>query len=456
MDSLTVSQSLSACSGGSTTSTLSITNDETYTAYLVVEYSINGGSYVEHSSGEDSDDFSLAASGSDTTTFTQALTDGQSIIWRVSGSPTTSNTSATQHTTTAANHTNDCSQPISFSISQSLSACSATGGNRTSTLTITNSESTTSYFKVEKSTDGGSSYTTVNANFSLAGNDTDSSTFTETASSGTVTWRVTGSDTSANFTGLSSSTAASASIDCDVNFSISQALGDCSASGGTRTSTLTITNDESSTAYFKVEKSTDGGSSYSTVNANFSLAAGATDSSTFTETVSDGSSITWRVTGSDTSADFSNLTPSTASGTADCTVSLTASQTLGSCAAGASTSTFTVTNNESYAAYVHVEYSLDGGSTFVEHTLAEDSDNLTLAAGSSDLKDSTDSTVTLTISVAHGQTVIWRATGSPTTVSTGAPTASTTESSEVSCPVIDPSVRNTSCLLYTSDAADDC
>ena len=77
------------------------------------------------------------------------------------------------------------------------------------------------------------------------------------------------------------------------------------------------------------------------------------------------------MTGSDTSADFSNLTPSTASGTADCTVSLTASQTLGSCAAGASTSTFTVTNNESYAAYVHVEYSLDGGSTFVEHTLAE-------------------------------------------------------------------------------------
>ena len=149
------------------------------------------------------------------------------------------------------------------------------------------------------------------------------------------------------------------------------------------------------------------------------------------------------MTGSETSSDFSNLTPSTASGTADCTVSLTASQTLGSCAAGASTSTFTVTNNESYAAYVHVEYSLDGGSTFIEHTLAEDSDNLTLAAGSSDLKDSTDSTVTLTISVAHGQTVIWRATGSPTTVSTGAPTTSTTESSEVSCPVIDPSVRNT-------------
>ena len=104
----------------------------------------------------------------------------------MSASPTTSNSLNVQHTTTAANHTNDCTQPISFSISQSLSACSATGGNRTSTLTITNSESTTSYFKVEKSTDGGASYSTVNANFSLAGNSADSSTFTETASSGTV------------------------------------------------------------------------------------------------------------------------------------------------------------------------------------------------------------------------------------------------------------------------------
>ena len=78
--------------------------------------------------------------------------------------------------------------------------------------------------KVEKSTDGGSSYSTVNANFSLGAGATDSSTFTQAASSGTVTWRVTGSDTSADFTGLSSSTAASASIDCNVDFSISQFL----------------------------------------------------------------------------------------------------------------------------------------------------------------------------------------------------------------------------------------
>ena len=124
----------------------------------------------------------------------------------------------------------------------------------------------------------------------------------------------------------------------------------------------------SSTAYFKVEKSTDGGSTYSSVNDNFSLAGDSSDSSTFTETLSDGSSVTWRVTGSDTSDDFSNLTPSTASGTADCTVSVTVSQALGSCSSGSAISTLSIVNNESYTAYVYVEYSTDGGTTCLLYT----------------------------------------------------------------------------------------
>ena len=65
--------------------------------------------------------------------------------------------------------------------------------------------------------------------------------------------------------------------------SISQALGTCSA--GSNTSTLTIANGDSATRYFKVEYSIDGGS-YTTVNANFSLAASTTDNSTFTQAVS--------------------------------------------------------------------------------------------------------------------------------------------------------------------------
>ena len=71
VNSISASQSLSgSCSAGSKTSTLSITNNESYTAYYVVEYSLNGGSsYTTHTSGEDGDDFSLAASATDNSTF---------------------------------------------------------------------------------------------------------------------------------------------------------------------------------------------------------------------------------------------------------------------------------------------------------------------------------------------------------------------------------------------------
>ena len=55
------------------------------------------------------------------------------------------------------------------------------------------------------------------------------------------------------------------------------------------------------------------------VNANFSLAASTTDNSTFTQSVSDGTTITSGVTGSDTSGDFTGLTASTVtSSTVDC------------------------------------------------------------------------------------------------------------------------------------------
>ena len=96
--------------------------------------------------------------------------------------------------------------------------------------------------------------------------------------------------------------------------SISQSLA---CSGGSKTSTLSIVNGDGST-HFKVEYKIDSGS-YTTVNANFSLAASTTDNSTFTQSVSDGTTITWRVTGSDTSGDFTGLTASTVtSSTVDC------------------------------------------------------------------------------------------------------------------------------------------
>ena len=105
----------------------------------------------------------------------------------------------------------------------------------------------------------------------------------------------------------------------DPSSTVSQSLGSCSGPSGTRTSTLSITNNESYTAYYLVEYSTNSGSSYTTAQTNQSISGGATNT-TNTVVVSDGGSIIWRYKDSRTSNDFSNasyVTLST-SDTVDC------------------------------------------------------------------------------------------------------------------------------------------
>ena len=71
------------------------------------------------------------------------------------------------------------------------------------------------------------------------------------------------------------------------------------ASGGTA-HTLT-----GLTTYYKVEYKIDDGS-YQTANGNVSVAIGATDTSV-TASVAHGSTITWKITDSFTSNDFTNI-----------------------------------------------------------------------------------------------------------------------------------------------------
>ncbi len=105
----------------------------------------------------------------------------------------------------------------------------------------------------------------------------------------------------------------------DPSSTVSQSLGSCSGPSGTRTSTLSITNNESYTAYYLVEYSTNSGSSFTTAQTNQSISGGTTNT-TNTVVVSDGGSITWRYKDSRTSNDFSNATYVTlsTSDTVDC------------------------------------------------------------------------------------------------------------------------------------------
>ena len=416
-----------SCSGSDKTVAVTLNNASSdHAANYVVTYTI-GGSTSNLTTGA-----SVNGGASNTSLSVPAQANGTSVQlnWYAESSTYGLRTPASGTTSvTISVDASDCaSDPtaVSLTASQSLGTCSTGGGTKTSTLSLANSSGSTAYVTVEYSTNGGSSWTVHTDaqeadNLSISNGATNTS-LTATVSHGSaITWRYKSSNTSGSWTGLSYTTiSASSTVDCDPEATVSQSLGSCSAASGSKTSTLSIRNDDSGTVYYLVEYSTNGGSSYSTASSNLQVTAGATNTS-LSQAVAHGSTIIWRYKDSNASGSFGSASYTTlsASSTVDCTVnSLSVSQSLGSCSSGSKTSTLTITNNESYAAYLVVEYSLDGGSSYSTHTSGEDGDDFSLAAGATNNS-------TFTKAVAHGETIIWRVSASPTTSNSSATQHST-------------------------------
>ena len=117
------------------------------------------------------------------------------------------------------------------------------------------------------------------------------------------------------------------------------------------------------TVYYKVEYQIDSGS-WVVKSSNLSVNVGVTNTS-LSQNVSNGSRITWRITDSFTSNDFTNMSveTQTQSAVVDCAVDSTISVSFTTtCTNGARTSTISITNNESSTAYYLVEYQIDSGT----------------------------------------------------------------------------------------------
>ena len=261
--------------------------------------------------------------------------------------------------------------------SSSFGSCS--GGAKTSTLSLENNESSTVYVKVEYSVDGGT-YQTKTANLSISGSATDTSQTHSVTDGQTIAWRITDAfDSDGNFTNMAVETQSTSSpVDCDPETNLSASFGSCAS--GAKTSTLSIENTESSTAYYKVEYQIDSGT-FTTANSNLSVSNGATDTSQ-TASVPDGSTITWRITDSfDNDGNFTNMVTETldASDAVDCDPSITVVNPPAiACAGSQGSSTISITNNESSTIYVKVEYKIDDGSYQSANA------NLTIAGGATD------------------------------------------------------------------------
>ena len=166
-----------------------------------------------------------------------------------------------------------CIRDSEVTATQAFGSCSS--GSQTNTLTLTNAESATAYVKVEYKIDSGS-YTTLNNNVSVGASSTDTSQSVSVPHGSTITWKITDSFTSADYTNMTAeSEVTSSAADCDPDSTFSTAFGSCGS--GAKTSTLTINNTESSdTVYYKVEYKIDSGS-YTTLSSNLSVAASGTN-----------------------------------------------------------------------------------------------------------------------------------------------------------------------------------
>ena len=284
--------------------------------------------------------------------------------------------------------------------SQSLGTCSGNtdSSTSTSTLSITNNESSaTTYYKVEYSLDGGSSYTVKAANLSVAAGQTDTSMTQSVTHGQQIIWRVTDSDISNTFTGQSAEQVSpSAVVGCllEVNagetYSACQTLG--SASEGNHKTIMTFYNGESQTVlmYADIRLSTDGSTWGDWQNRGYQNAISANGSFTRSfGSVPDGQYYQWRWRFGTTvsNLDAASWINGPINGPVDCPTQIGSGflTELGACGAEGSNSqriTLTPSNNGPSAetpAYFYVQIKLDG-SDWV--TLSGAGwDNLEVAAG---------------------------------------------------------------------------
>ena len=317
------------CTNGARTSTISITNNESSTAYYLVEYQIDSGTFQTANSN-----LSVNAGATDTS-LTQSVADGEAITWRIKDSLASGDFEGVDYETQSA-LTADC-DPASTVSASFTSTCSS--GARTSTISIKNDESVTAYYKVEYKIDSGS-WQVKSSNLTVSGGATNTS-ITENVNDGsTITWRITDSFTDDNYTNMTTETEnTSSQVDCDPATTISSSFGSCDS--GSRTSTLSLGNDESVTAYYKVEYKIDLGS-YQTASSNLSVSSGVTNTS-LSVSVTAGSTITWRITDSFTSNDFTNMTTETQSGSTASTCTTTTTTTTTTSTSSTTTTTTTTT-----------------------------------------------------------------------------------------------------------------
>ena len=232
-------------------------------------------------------------------------------------------------------------------------------------MTLTNNESSgNAYVKVEYKIDSGPYQTHGSGgNVTVTAGSPNTSITQSVPEGSTITWRITDSFTSNDWTNMVTETpVTSSAANCNIGTNASQDLpASCSSGAGTSTLSKQIMK----VVLFIITFSTKLMRSWTDKNTNKDVAGGATNTS-LTQSVPHGSKITWQFKDSLTSNNFSEATYEgvSESSAVDCDPNVTPTTALNSsCSSGSDTATLTLTNNESSGnAYVKVEYKIDSGA----------------------------------------------------------------------------------------------
>ena len=340
----TVTGAQGSCSGDNKTVAVTLNNSGSdVAANYVVTYSINGPT-SNLTTGT-----SVNGGASNTSLSVPAQANGTAVQlnWYAENSTYGLRTpSSGAYSVTVVVDASDCSSgpnDISSTVSQSLGTCS--NGNATSTLSVRNNSSATGYYYVQYKIDSGS-YQNASTNLSVGAGVTNTSLTQSVPSGSTITWRYIDSDTNNDFTDLTYTTLSASSTvsSCTTTFTTSTSAGSCSS--GSSTPTISVTNTGNSTGYFDVQWSTDN-STWTTLQNGNAISSGATETYSVSSAQTHGTTVYFQVRSGLSNPSSGSYTAAT-SRTVDCPIiDVSGQQSLGSCSAGAKTSTLTLSNSNS-------------------------------------------------------------------------------------------------------------
>ena len=430
------SQTLTTCECDDlgATSTLSITNNDNYTSYYKVQYSLDGGISWQSATDSLESAFDISVSGGSTNTdLSKFVPDGQTITWRVKDTTNGGDFEGQEWEEVTASATVDCGcDGGSVEVDVAVGTCG--NGSSTPVIQLVPSSTDTAYFTIEYKRNSDTEWQAFKTAEIVSNGLTENHPLEVTvAHGGTVQVRYKVNKVLNNLNLEEWNYTDTKTINCPFTAVTGEAIYTACAENY-RAASFKVTNTSSSTAAakFNVQYKIVNASGTVTDWTNSSIvgsviAPGVSLVTTNNLQILEGQKIEWRYESVKTTEAFTGVwTEDTTSAYVNCVIDVTVTNIMGSCDSGSQLSTLSLKNNESLnTIYFQVQYTLDNGASWILK-----SPNLAVAPGETD--------TTLNHAVPHTKNIIWRYKVTNTNNDyTGITDTVLSASTTVDCPVLE-------------------